>query len=338
MLEGVKVLELASFYPAPFCTQLLAMLGAEVIKIEPPSGDPARIFEPIYVTMNRGKKSLFLNLKSEEDRKKFFELVKDTDVIVEGYRPGVAKRLGIDYESVCKVNPSIIYCSISAFGQKSKLRTLPAHDINILALAGILEVSGFGKPREPNVQLADFSSSMFATVLILAALIERNKSGKGRYIDISMFRSAIFAIPLHSTPLINGMDILQSFSSNPAYGIYRTSDGYITLGIIAEEHFWRRLCEALELDDKISLLESFEKYEDLKNLIQKKLENMTTQKALDVLLKADVPVAEVKSLKNVEEIGEIVGEKLVEEVEFHGRKYKLIRPPFDAPTLTPPGD
>lgn len=336
MLEGIKVIEVASFYPVPFCTQLLASLGADVVKVEPPQGEPARVFDPIFVALNRGKRSIALNLKSEEGRQRFLELAKDADVIVEGYRPGVAKKLGIDYESIKKINPSVIYCSISAFGQTSKLKELPAHDINVLALAGVLEVSGFGEPRDPNVQLADYSSSMYAAFLILSALFERTRTGEGRYIDVSMFHSALFSIPLHSTPLINGMEILPAFSSNPAYGVYRTSDGYITLGIIAEEHFWRRLCEALDLDFNFSLIESFSRYKEVKEKIQSKLEGMKTVEALELLKNADIPVSDVKTLKKLEGIEEVMGEKLSEEVEYRGRKFRVIKPPFKPVSTTPP--
>ena len=338
MLSGVRVVEVASFYPAPFCTQILAMLGAEVIKVEPPQGEPARLLDVVFAALNRGKKSVALNLKSEEGRKEFLDLARNADVIVESFRPGVVKKLGIDYESVRKVNSSVIYCSISAYGQNTKLKHVPAHDINTLGLAGVLEISGFGELRDPNVQLADFSSSMYATIMILASLYEREKTGRGRYIDISMFHSALFSIPLHSAPLLNGMNILPAFSSNPAYGVYRTKDGYVTIGIIAEEHFWKRLCESLNLDFEFSLFESFFRHEEVRKEIQHRLVNMTTREALDLLLAADIPVMDVKSLKNVEEIEKEIGEKLTEEVEFKGKRYRIVKPPFPSVPLSPPPD
>jgi len=134
MLKGMRVLELASFYIGPFCTQILADLGADVIKIEPPFGEPLRFY--VFAAFNRNKKSVVIDLKSEKGREKFMDLARSVDVIVEGFRPGVAKRLGVDYESVRKVNSSVIYCSISGFGQDSELRDLPVHDINVLSFAG----------------------------------------------------------------------------------------------------------------------------------------------------------------------------------------------------------
>ena len=181
MLEGIKVVEIAYFYPGPYCTQLLAELGAEVIKIEPPSGDPMRYNKAIFAALNRNKRSLFLDLKREEGKEKFFEVVKNADVVVEGFRPGVAKKLGIDYESVKKINQSIIYCSISGFGQNSSLKDVPVHDINIMSFAGVCKITGlkFDKPMDPNVQLSDYASAMFATISVLAALIRRIKNGEG---------------------------------------------------------------------------------------------------------------------------------------------------------------
>ncbi|KUK05678.1 MAG: Bile acid-inducible operon protein F (BaiF-3), partial [Archaeoglobus fulgidus] len=303
MLEDVKVVEVAAFYPGPFCCQLLRNLGAEVIKVEPPGGEPGRMLDAVFAAMNYGKKFLFLDLKSEDGLREFMKLAEDADVVVEGFRPGVAKKLGIDYESVKKVNESIIYCSISAFGQENRLSHLPAHDLNCLGLGGILEISAMGREmRDPNLQLADFSSAVYAAIAILAALHERERTGRGRYIDISMFHSALFSAPIHTSSILNGLGILPAFSSNPAYGIYRTRDGYITLGIIAEEHFWRRLCSALNLGFNFSLVESFSRYEEVRKAIEEKLGRMTTEEAVKVLQDADVPAFEVLSLRDVDKI------------------------------------
>lgn len=327
MIEA-KVLELASFYPGPFCTRILQLLGAEVIKIEPPAGDPARNLEEIFAVFNTGKKFITLDLKKKEDKDRFFSLLKNADIVVEGYRPGIANKLGIDYESVSKVNPRIIYCSISAFGQSSKLSQYPAHDLNVLGILGILEICGKGKPIDPNVQLADFSSAVFAVIAILSALIEREKTGRGKFIDISMLRSAAFSVPIHTTSILNGLGILPVFTRNPAYEIYRTSDGFITIGIISEEHFWQRLCKALNLNIETSLIESFERYEGIRELISGKLEKMKTEEAIKVLQNADVPAFEVLSLRDPDRIEELLGENIFEEIEFQGKKIKIAKKPF----------
>ncbi len=329
MLEDVKVVEVAAFYPGPFCCQILRNLGAEVVKVEPPGGETGRMLDAVFAAMNHGKQFVFLDLKTKEGLDEFMKLAEKADVVVEGFRPGVAKKLGIDYGSVKKVNESIVYCSISAFGQENRLSHLPAHDLNCLGLGGILEISAMGREmRDPNLQLADFSSAVYAAIAILAALLERERTGKGRYIDISMFHSALFSAPIHTSSILNGLGILPAFSSNPAYGIYRTRDGYITLGIIAEEHFWRRLCSALSLDFNISLVESFSRYEEVRRAIQEKLKQMSTEEAVELLQSADVPAFEVMSLKEVEKIEERVGERLVEEVDWNGKKIRIVRPPF----------
>uniref|UniRef100_A0A7J2TKM5 CoA transferase n=1 Tax=Archaeoglobus fulgidus TaxID=2234 RepID=A0A7J2TKM5_ARCFL len=326
MLEA-KILEVAFYYPAPFATRILASLGAEVIKIEPPYGDPARMLGEIYAAMNFGKKVIHLDLKTEEGKKRFLELAESCDVIVEGLRPGTAKRLGIDYETVSKINPKIIYCSISAFGQKSRLSRYPAHDVNVLGLAGILELCGRGVPVDPNIQFADFTSSMVAVIAILSAIIERERTGLGKRIDVSMLRSAIFGIPIHITSILNGSGLVYALTRNPGYGIYKTKDGYITLGIVAEEHFWRRLCEVLELG-KVSLMEAIERYEDFRKELEKKFASLTTKEAVEKLRLADVPVFEVRSIKDIEKLEEMLGESLFDEIEFEGKKVKVARFPW----------
>lgn len=326
MLEA-KILEVAFYYPAPFATRILASLGAEVIKIEPPYGDPARMLGEIYAAMNFGKKVINLDLKTEEGKKRFLELAESCDVIVEGLRPGTAKRLGIDYETVSKINPKIIYCSISAFGQKSRLSRYPAHDVNVLGLAGILELCGRGVPVDPNIQFADFTSSMVAVIAILSAIIERERTGLGKRIDVSMLRSAIFGIPIHITSILNGSGLVYALTRNPGYGIYKTKDGYITLGIVAEEHFWRRLCEVLELG-KVSLMEAIERYEDFRKELEKKFASLTTKEAVEKLRLADVPVFEVRSIKDIEKLEEMLGESLFDEIEFEGKKVKVARFPW----------
>ncbi|MCS7121709.1 MAG: CoA transferase [Archaeoglobaceae archaeon] len=324
----LRVVELASFYPGPFCTKILKDLGAEVVKVEPPGKDPARVLGEVFTVFNAGKKILEIDLKSESGLKTFYNLVKDVDVVVESYRPGVAKRLKVDYETLSKINPRIIYCSISAFGQKTNLSQFPAHDINVLGVAGLLEIFGKGKILDPNVQLADLSSALFAVIAILSAVLEREKTGKGKYIDISMLKTALFSVPIHTTTILNGIGILPTFLRNPVYEIYETADGYVTIGIVAEEHFWQRFCRALDLNLNISLLKSFEMFEEIKKMIEKRVRKMLTKDLVKILRDADVPAFEVMNLKEVEKIEELLGEKLVEEIEFEGRKVKVVKNPL----------
>lgn len=324
---NAKVLEVAFYYPAPFCTRILASLGAEVIKIEPPYGDPARALGEIFAVFNVGKKIVQLDLKTEEGKTKFLEMAEKADVIVEGLRPGTAKRLGIDYETISGINPGIVYCSISAFGQKNRFSRFPAHDVNILGLAGILEICGKGSFSDPNIQLADFASSLSAVIAILSALIERERTGVGKRIDVSMLKSAMFAVPIHLTSILNGLGMLPALTRNPGYGIYKTKDGYITLGIVAEEHFWRRLCETLGISN-ISLTDAINSYEVVRDEIAKKIGSMTTKEVIEKLRFADVPAFEVYSALEIEKLEEMIGEKLTEEIEFKGKKIKIPKLPW----------
>ncbi len=294
MLEGMKVIELAYFYPGPYCTQILAELGAEVVKIEPPSGDPMRYRSEIFAALNRNKKSVVLNLKEKEDLEKFYELVKKSDVIVEGFRPGVAKKLGVDYESVREINSGIIYCSISGLGQEV---SKPVHDINVLSLAGICFIAGkkFEKPVDPNVQLSDFASAVFAAISILAAYVRKIKTGEGCYIDLSMLDSALAAIPLHSARLLNGMDVAEDFVANPGYDIYEAKDGFVSVGILVEDHLWKLFCERLELEyGELSYKERLKKANEIRKKISEKLKNKNVEELEKLLF--DVPFAVVKQI------------------------------------------
>ncbi len=325
MLEGTKVVEVAYFYPGPFCTQLLAELGAEVIKIEPEKGEPMRYNNAAFAALNRNKKSLFLNLKSDDGKEKFFEVVKDADVIVEGFRPGVAKKLGINYESVKKINPSIIYCSISGFGQNSSYKKVAVHDINIMSFAGICNIAGLklNKPIDPNVQLSDFASAMFATVSILSALIRKLKEGVGCYIDISMMDSAFASIPLHTSSLLNELGNLKDFIKNPGYEIYKVKDGYISLGILDEPHFWKNLCNALEIThlSEISYSERVENCDEIKKVIQERFNEMNVDTAAKLLTSHNVPFGIVYSVNQAKEI---VSERNIICKANYDREYSVV--------------
>jgi len=325
MLKGMRVLELASFYIGPFCTQILSDLGAEVIKVEPPFGEPLRFYDVFFVAFNRNKKSVVIDLKGEKGREKFMELARDVDVVVEGFRPGVAGKLGVDYESVREVNPSIIYCSVSGFGQDSKLRDLPVHDINVLSFAGVCRLVGLkvGRPEDPNVQFSDFAAAVYAAVSILAAYVRKLKTGEGTYIDLSMLDSVFAAIPAHTAHILNGFGDVRDFVENPGYGIYRTSDGYVSLGVLGEPHFWKRLCQALQLDfGDLGYRERMERCEEIRKVIQEKLKNMNTREAFELLKRAGVPVGVVNSVKEGAKIVEERG--IIGEVEYKGKVYRCV--------------
>lgn len=262
-LEGIRILDLTRLLPGAFCSQLLADMGAEVIKIEQPEGgDYNRAFEPLakhesgsFLLLNRNKKSVALNLKSDEGKKILRDLVRDADVVLEGFRPGVMDRLGLSYASLSEINPRLVYCAISGYGQDGPLRLAAGHDLNYLAMAGALQL--FGKAGEdpivPGLSVADVGGgSLMASTGILAALIARGKTGKGQFVDISMFDGAVAWLAYHGADYLFG-DIEPRggerpfIGQAPCYNVYRCADGrHIALGII-EDHFWHRFCDAAGL-------------------------------------------------------------------------------------------
>lgn len=243
-LTGLRVLDLSNFLPGPYLTLEMADHGAEVIKIEQPGeGDPYRHVPPLeagesvaFRNVNRGKKSIALNLKNDSDREKFLSLVNTADVVVESYRPGVAARLGVDYQTLSLINPGIVYCSISAFGQTGPYRNRPAHDLAVEALSGALSqnVDTNNVPVIPALPVADLLSSLQGLSGILMALLRRQTTGVGDYLDIAMFDCMIAGMRN-----IAGPTLAFGVQPNPRherttggsafYRIYATSDGYITL-------------------------------------------------------------------------------------------------------------
>jgi crotonobetainyl-CoA:carnitine CoA-transferase CaiB-like acyl-CoA transferase len=244
-LSGVKVVDLTVFLPGPMMTMMMADQGAEVWKIESPSGDPAREQEPFeagqsvwFRGLNRGKRSLVLDLKSEAGKARMWELIEGADVFVEGFRPGVMKRLGFDYSAVSARNPRIVYCSISAFGQEGELSHHPAHDLAVQALAGFLSVNdgADGTPVVPGVAASDMAAGLTALSATLMALFAARASGQGDYIDCAMFDALLpWCIHTASSAIAGGEPprsaSQRSLGGAAFYQVYRTSDGrHVVLG------------------------------------------------------------------------------------------------------------
>jgi len=264
-LQGIKVLDLARLLPGNFCTLLFADYGADVLKIEDTNrGDYGRWYPPLvrtqsayFLGLNRNKRSMKLNLKTDKGRTIFMQLAERSDVILEGFRPGVTDRLGIGYGAVRKVNPEIIYCSISGFGQDGPYRDKVGHDINYIGIGGILGITGQrgGPPVIPAAQIADIGAGgMMATIGILIALVNRRKTGRGQYIDISMLDGVVSWLSMLASkyfvdgeiPERGGMMLNGQF---PCYRVYRTKDDkYISIGAL-EAKFWENLCRALGRED-----------------------------------------------------------------------------------------
>lgn len=270
-LEGLRVLDLSLFLPGPMLTQTMADHGAEVIKIEPPGeGEPVRhvgyrTADDVSVwfrNTHRGKKSLVLDFKNPHGVTAFLKLCETADVVVEAFRPGVVDRLGVGYEAVSKVNPRIVYASISAFGQTGPEAKRPAHDIAIEALAGVvsLNLGSDGQPTNPHMPVADMAGSMTALAGILMALIRREKTGRGDYLDISMQDSTMAWLPNVTGPVFAEdraprVKEERSFGGYSFFSVYETADQrHVVLGGV-EHKFVRNLLNALERSDLIAVAE-----------------------------------------------------------------------------------
>lgn len=253
--EKVKVVDFSQRLPGPYCSAILADLGAEVIMVER-AGSPSEtrtVFPGLFELVNRNKKSMTLNMKSGEGKAIAEKLIHGCDVLLEEFRPGVAERLGIGYGHVKEISPSIIYCSISGFGQDGPYRDRVGHDINYLSLSGILSIPGQPDtlPSRPGIPLVDLASGMFAAISIMAALRRREIEGKGEHIDISMYDAMISWMSVRAgRPLIYG-EKPENEHLSALNNIYETKDGkMISLGIL-EQRFWRNFCRAIGREDLV---------------------------------------------------------------------------------------
>lgn len=267
-LEGVRVLDLSLFLPGPMLTLMMADHGADVLKVEPPGeGEPTRHIGYVkngqsvwFRNTHRGKRSVSLNLKTEEGLAAFHALAAEADVVVEAFRPGVADRLDVGYDAVRAYNPGVVYCAISAFGQDGPYRDLPAHDVAVQALAGVVSLNEGqdGKPAMPHMPVADALSSLTALSGVLMALLRRQATGRGDYLDVSMYDST-----LAWTPNVTGRIFATGQPHNPKderswggaafYNLYECADGqWIVLGG-SEPKFARNLLTALDRPDLIEI-------------------------------------------------------------------------------------
>jgi crotonobetainyl-CoA:carnitine CoA-transferase CaiB-like acyl-CoA transferase len=348
-LTGVNVVDLSRLLPGPYCSMILADHGARVIAVE----DKRFLADKLFFNLiNRNKEHMSLNLKTEKGKEIFFRLIQNADVLLEGFRPGVVDRLGVGYETVQKVNPKIIYCSITGYGQNGPFRDRAGHDANYMGYAGVLDLIGEADrpPSIPGVPIADMAGgSMNAAIGILLALIARQNTGKGQYIDISMTDGMVAFLP---TALffrqLTGQEPARAdglFSHRYAcYNTYETADGqFLSIGAV-EKRFWRQLCDLLGLSDYADL-----QYDDQRRLeILNSMRQAFKQKTLDewnaVFGDKDVCWGRVQSLSEVLEDPLFRQREMVVEIEGNdGKTSKALGVPVklsDTPgaVRTPPVD
>ncbi len=311
-LEGVRVLDLSRMLPGPYCSMMLGDLGAEVIKVEEPkTGDPTRHSQPIinqqsaaFVQVNRNKKSIALNLKQSEGRDIFLKLAATSDVVLEQFRPGVVDRLGIGYADVVEVNPRAVYCSLSGFGQDGPHRARSGHDLNYLALSGLLGLTTDerGKPVIPGTQIADLAGGMIAAFAILAALLARNQTGRGQYVDVSMFDVLLAMLPVPAAQEFAGKSIRVGgkytlSGAYPFYNVYETSDGrFMSLGAL-EPKFWAGFCRVVNREDLIARqFDSNDARKELFEEVSRIFKSKTQAEWIEIMAEADACCEPVLSL------------------------------------------
>ena len=264
-LTGVRVLDLSRLLPGGQCTLMLADMGADVIKIEEPlRGDYIRLaspfdehgVSPLHLCYNRNKRSLALDLKNESGISTFLKLVKDTDILVDSFRPGVMERLGIGYQRLKKENPALVHCSITGYGQDGPLARIPGHDLNFQALGGVVELTGAagGPPYVPGVLIGDVGAGMWAAFAILAALRLTDRTGVGQFIDMSMLDAVMSFLSIHgqtylSTEQCPGREEMRHNGRRPCYRLYPTKDGRMLSVACSEPKFWINLCKLIGHND-----------------------------------------------------------------------------------------
>lgn len=258
-LNGIRVLDLSQFLPGPFATQMLSDMGADVVKIEPPKGDPMRGLDPVtnartdspyHALVNAGKRVTYIDLKSDAGKAAFASLIRKADVLMESYRPGVMARLGFGFEALRALNSRLVHCALSGYGQNGPMRLVGGHDINYVAAAGQLGLTGPGsKPHMAYPMVADYAGAMQSVTAILGALVGRGRTGQGAYLDVAMTDSvlawqsqALTALARGDAP---GRDASLLTGGAAFYGVYETSEGqFVSLGAI-ETVFWENFCNAV---------------------------------------------------------------------------------------------
>ncbi len=355
MLSDIEVLDLTTFLSGPFCTMILSDMGAEVLKIEaPPKGCATRQNPPFikgqsayFMSLNRGKKGITLNLKSERGKKVFFQLVSTADVLVENFRPGVMDRLGFGYKTVSEINPRIVYASISGFGNTGPFREKGAYDMVIQGYGGIMSITGSpdGEPVRVGYSVADLSAGLYGALAITGALRVRDKVGKGQYLDVSMLDCQVafmenaiaryFATGDIPGPLGNRHPSIAPFQA------FKSTTGYFTLSASTDEQFGN-LCDAVGLPDAKNDKRLLTKRDRVRNVafINELFGNLFAEKPkeywLELLERHKIPCGPINNVKEVVESPQVQARGMIVELEHaEAGRIKMAGPPIKA-SLTPP--
>ncbi|HEX6351277.1 MAG TPA: CoA transferase [Candidatus Dormibacteraeota bacterium] len=336
-LAGIRVLDLTRVLAGPFATSLLGDLGADVIKVERPGdGDETRHMAPIregeshyFLTVNRSKRGIVVDLKQPAGRQVVLDLARVSEVCIENFRPGVIQRLGLDYEAVRAVRPDIVYCSISAYGQTGPYAGRSAFDVAIQAMGGAMGVTGEpdGRPMRMGLPMADLSTGLFATVGILAAVVERQRTGQGQFLDVSMMDAMVGLLTQYAGRyFMTGEDVPPVGAGHPSvspYGSYETADGHIVIANLGEG-FWPKIARALgrpELGSDPRFRTNPDRVlrrQEVDELVNAETRKRTTAEWERIFEAEDVPHAPVHKVSQVLTHPQVLAREMVTEVE-HAR-------------------
>lgn len=307
-LEGIKIIDFSKWLPGQYCGMVLGDFGADVIKVEDVKGDVTRGFTPAkepgmsywHLMLNRNKRGITVNLKTPAGREVLLRLLKEADVFLEGFRPGYLKMLGLDYESVSKINPRLIYCSITGFGPEGKYKHMPSHDLNVIGLAGVAAPEDGTDISVPSVQVAALGGSLNAISGILMALYARERTGKGQLVNVDLYSSAINAEITAISSVIGCRETgMPSFGRTAShyYSVYKTKDGrYLSVGTI-EPKFWQKMCRLIDLPELESRQFDFANSAEIKKKLAAAFAGKTQAEWLELIGKDEFCVTPIRTLQ-----------------------------------------
>ena len=307
-LEGIKIIDFSKWLPGQYCGMVLGDFGADVIKVEDVKGDVTRGFTPAkepgmsywHLMLNRNKRGITVNLKTPAGREVLLRLLKEADVFLEGFRPGYLKMLGLDYESVSKINPRLIYCSITGFGPEGKYKHMPSHDLNVIGLAGVAAPEDGTDISVPSVQVAALGGSLNAISGILMALYARERTGKGQLVNVDLYSSAINAEITAISSIIGCRETgMPSFGRTAShyYSVYKTKDGrYLSIGTI-EPKFWQKMCRLIDLPELESRQFDFAHSAEIKAKLAAAFAGKTQAEWLELIGKDEFCVTPIRTLQ-----------------------------------------
>ena len=349
-LNGIRVIDLTQVLFGPFATMLLADMGAEIIKIERPEiGDIARGNGPVvngvstyFLSLNRGKKSVALNLSTKPGAEVLLKLARTADVLVENYKPGTMKKLGLDYETVSKINPRIIYVSGSGFGQYGPYAGKPAYDVVVQAMGGVMSITGEegGPPLRPGVSYGDIAAGLFLCTATLAALQERNKSGQGQYVDISMLDCQMTVQENAFVRYLNTGEIPRALGTRhpvmTPFQAFPTQDGYIAVALRGGVNDqWPLFCAAI---DRVDIIDDprfvdgwsrTQNYKELEPVLNAIMKTRTTQKWMEALEQAGIPCGPVNNIAQAAADPQIAARDMIVKVHHpEAGEFKVVNSPF----------